>query len=681
MAEGADTRRPGDVPRANKGGLSEPHSLLRSGARARGISGLVSGSVVVVAMVLAGLAVPPAAAVDDTTPPVGTLVLDSGNPATNVPNISVDYTATDDLSGVATVELSNDGEAWAAFGYPGPGRWNITDPAFGGSSADGVHAVYARWTDGAGNTSARVSKTIIYDATPPNGTLTINDGSGATADPVLTLHVGATDTIGVVDVEVLGGGPNSVGGTFPYAPTLTFSLGTPVSDGPYGIGATWRDLAGNAMTAYASIALDRVAPVLSTLYMVGTDPATGLLSFSFHASDATEILAARFSVNGGGTWGPTVPIDSVTRAASYDPFATSGGGGPTLGPRTLSAQVQDAAGNWSNVQSIPIEVVAPITIGVSENPTTGEPLTLSIEWSRAVVLPSGSICRWEFLWGDDESINYGNRNETFGYLLIEGPASHGFCDEWTFTLPWTPVRRYLVTAFVRTSDWFGLGSATIGGGLGETAFSSTVGSTSRHIKTSNLPMFYVLPDAYELQVGEPAVYRAYAVGGATIKSTDTWEIQYENVPERHPGSTTLTFVPKKTGNLTVCLSRTRGDWIASCFDPPVRAPSGGGGSGSTATAAPATGSPGPTADGTTSPAPADTSAPASAPGDVAAAGPTSEANAGGPPGEASAPSATGAGWFAVVLVLVAVSTLGGLAITRPTFRVRAIERLRGLTRR
>src|SRR5689334_793424 len=63
-----------------------------------------------VALLLLGSLVPTALAADDTTPPVGTLTVNHGNPVTNDPwHVHLDVPATDDLSGVAVIQLKVNG--------------------------------------------------------------------------------------------------------------------------------------------------------------------------------------------------------------------------------------------------------------------------------------------------------------------------------------------------------------------------------------------------------------------------------------------------------------------------------------------------------------------------------------------------------------------------------------------
>ncbi len=623
------------------------------------------------------------AAEGDTTPPVGTLLLYAGDPATNVTDISADTPATDDQSGVTTVELSNNGTAWQSFAYPGPGGWDISDPATGGTTAHGTHTVYARWTDGAGNVSAPVSASIIYDPVAPTLTLSFGpDGASATNDPNLTLYIGAADNVGVTLMEIAG--PGGVHLSQAYSPTVAWDLGAAAPDGYYDFSVAVRDLAVNLTSVNASVFLDRTPPTFTRLNADAMAPG-GTISFSISAGDMGEIPFARFSSNGGASWGAPVPI--VGNQVEWNPLDATLGGSSALGRRTVHVQVRDTAGNWSSSRSAVVDVTASLSLDISANPTTGKPITFSLDWDSPVTLPSGAMCLWEFMWGDDASIYLAERNETFGSVMTQGAASAGFCDRWTFTLPWTPVRQYLVSVRVMASDWTILGGVMLGSSPDEVAFTSGVGSTSRHITTTNLPMFYVLPEDYELKRGEPAVYRAYAIGGATIRSSDAWTIVYENVPERHPGSAVLTFYPKTTGYITVCLAR---DYhyptqLGACFDPPVRSGSGssggGSGSGSGASSSPAAESPEPGPSGTAGSS-ASGLTPSATPGSIAAvdSSPDPGAMPAGSMPTVQIRERTALGWVFVAIVLGAA--FGGLALLHPGLRRRVLRlleraRLRG----
>ena len=540
------------------------------------------------------------------------------------------------------------------------------------------------------------------DTTPPVGTLVIDGGRGYTTDGVLDLDVTATDDVGVTTVRIgLVGEPLT---DFPYAPHITFSIGdvSAITQQQLTLTVEWLDAAGNHSSTRKSFWLDWAAPVLSVFHTTDDQGPAGTVTFTFGVfEEGSGVAAVRFSTNGGSSWGAEIPM--TNQGVVWNPRDTAlGGKAGGIGEVPVSAKVRDGSGQWSNVRSTTITMEAGLSIKVSAHPTTGQPITLSPDWTAPVSLPKGAMCLWEFMWGDNQSIYNGNRDQTFGYLATQGPASKGFCDPWTFTLPWTPVRHYLVSLRVMQSDWTTLGEHIIGASPSDPSFDSTVGSTSRKIGSSNLPMFYVLPDSYELHVGEPAVYHGYALGGATIKSSDRWVIEYTNTPETHPGSPTLTFHPKRTGNVTVCLEReySAGTQISACFDPPVRAGSSSGGSGGSggsgsgsATAQPSG------AVATQASLPPPSAVPSSseeavgppqatgAPGDLAvvAASPVPSAAGGAgvvAPGQpASAPLPA---WIAIAVLVVAVVLAGLFVGTRagPRLRLtRAVRSLRDVARR
>ena len=519
------------------------------------------------------------------------------------------------------------------------------------------------------------------DTSPPVGTLTVEGGAGFTSDKVVVLDVPATDDLGVVTVRArVGAGAWT---DFPYAPQVTYSFDSlDLAQQVLTIGVQWLDAAGNYSEASDEIWYDTAAPDLQTFQTTTDEGPAGTLTFYVGAyEEASGVAAVRFSTNGGSSWGTEIPM--ANEIVVWNPRDPSVGGEATaLGARTVHAQVRDGTGQWSNVRSLSIVVAVPLSIGVSSSPTTGQPITFSADWSGPVKLPTGAMCLWEFMWGDDASIYLVQRNETFGYVMTQGPATAGFCDHWTFTLPWTPVRQYHVSLRVMEADWTDLGSDRIGSSPDDMAFTSAVGSTSRSITASNLPMFYVLPDAYELKVGEAAVYRGYAVGGSTIKSTDEWSIQYENTPERHPGSAVLTFYPKTTGYITVCLSReySAGRQLGACFDPPVRrgTSSTGGGGGATPPPAAESAAPSPSGEQTT-PVPTGLVAPTptATAGEVAVANPSlTAAPAGVPPDDDSSPARNS--WTVAPLTVAVIIGAVVLAVAHPRVRGRLRPVLRRL---
>lgn len=116
-----------------------------------------------------------AATSDDTTAPVGVSVLINGGDATTrASRVSLAVAATDDTAVTQMcVSQSPTCSSWVSY---------ATTAATSLSGAAGPRTVYVSFRDAAGNVSAPISDTIIYDATRPvDGTLSAEAGSGEVA--------------------------------------------------------------------------------------------------------------------------------------------------------------------------------------------------------------------------------------------------------------------------------------------------------------------------------------------------------------------------------------------------------------------------------------------------------------------------------------------------------------------
>jgi hypothetical protein len=103
----------------------------------------------------------------DSNPPTGTVRINDIDAGTASPNVTVKVLGRDDISGVTQVKLSNDGSSWSSpQSYTGAEStaqaiaWDLTNPAYGGTSADGVKTVYVQFKDASGKWSASESDTI-----------------------------------------------------------------------------------------------------------------------------------------------------------------------------------------------------------------------------------------------------------------------------------------------------------------------------------------------------------------------------------------------------------------------------------------------------------------------------------------------------------------------------------------
>lgn len=103
-----------------------------------------------------------AAALADTTPPTGSILINTNASATNNPAVSLTLSATDDLGTVSQMRFSNDNVTYSApEAYATTKAWTL-------ASGDGTKTVYVKFSDVAGNWSSPASATIVLDTTPPS---------------------------------------------------------------------------------------------------------------------------------------------------------------------------------------------------------------------------------------------------------------------------------------------------------------------------------------------------------------------------------------------------------------------------------------------------------------------------------------------------------------------------------
>jgi hypothetical protein len=409
------------------------------------------------------------------------------------------------------------------------------------------------------------------DTTAPVGTLVIGDGSGYSTSLTVTLHLDATDDVAVTSVAI---GQNMVPqDPQPYANTLQWTF-------PYGgrwtINVEWRDAAGNYAQASATVIADETAPVIGDIrFPFDPEPNNSTITVQIGntVEDATDLASVRFRTN-SGPWGAPIPAQLGANPMSFewpmlDPAA---GGSPMLGPRTVSVQVSNAVGLWSEPVSGTTSIVLPSSLLVTGDRQTGHDVTFTPDLPAGVTFPPNTTCWWEMAWGNDRSLYYGFPDETKASVLTSGPPGQGYCGPWTVTIPWVPYRQFLVN-FRADIDGDPLVDTGIGTEPGDpNALRPDLDSTSRHIAYSSLPLVYVLPDKYELTVGVPATYRAYPVGGAQLRSDDQWSAGITDHAVFKTGGSSFTFTPWTTEHYIVCWSvrTTRQYQRSACYDPPAR---------------------------------------------------------------------------------------------------------------
>ncbi|MFH1230375.1 MAG: hypothetical protein V1709_02645 [Planctomycetota bacterium] len=97
---------------------------------------------------------------EDTIAPAGTISINDGAASTTFTSVTLTLSASDTVSGVSEMQLSNDQLNW-----PTSPQAYITSTNWTLSSGDGTKTVYVKFKDAAGNWSDAISDTIILDTT------------------------------------------------------------------------------------------------------------------------------------------------------------------------------------------------------------------------------------------------------------------------------------------------------------------------------------------------------------------------------------------------------------------------------------------------------------------------------------------------------------------------------------
>jgi spore germination protein YaaH len=229
--------------------------------------------------------------------------------------------------------------------------FSLIDPQTGGSDADGVRTLYAQWQDSNGCWSAPAASTVGLDRTPPVGTVTLVDAPAVSTTGVVALSAPASDAAsGMQTLQLSNDGTAWTSFTPPTDPVTWSAEASP--DGAWTISARWIDVAGNVSAAQSvALSLDRAGPT-GTLTLEGGAAFTRNQTVSVTAA-ATDAISGVSAVLVSDD--PTLVDGSLANGTRFTPGTPIAWPLPD-GVRTLYAQWQDGAGNWSSVQSATIAV-------------------------------------------------------------------------------------------------------------------------------------------------------------------------------------------------------------------------------------------------------------------------------------------------------------------------------------
>jgi len=185
----------------------------------------------------------------DTTPPTGSITINSGATCTNTTSVTINLSASDP-SGVSQMCISDTQSCLTWASYTSSKPWTL--PA-----GDEIKTVYVWYQDSFGNADTEpYSASITLDTTAPVLTVSTLSDSSWTNNELLNVAGEVTDDTGIQQLTVNGAvvTVNSDG---------SFSYPIQLLDGPNTISVVATDLAGNQVSDARTINLDQDAPVIT----------------------------------------------------------------------------------------------------------------------------------------------------------------------------------------------------------------------------------------------------------------------------------------------------------------------------------------------------------------------------------------------------------------------------------
>jgi hypothetical protein len=326
-----------------------------------------------------------------STSATDTIVLDttaptiSGRTATNITGNSAQITWTTNEAATSRVEYG----LTASYGSSttlDPTPVTAHSIALTGLAPNTTYNYRVRSIDAAGNETISANSTF-KTAVAPDTTVPTVTWAGPAANSVLagtvTLSATASDNVAIGGVQFLVDG-NPLGSEDTASPYSVSWNTTTATSGTHTLQARARDTSGNTTTTPAiSVAVDNVAPtgtVVINNNATATNNATVtlVLSASDSQGSATQM---RFSNNG-------TTYSTAEAYATMKTWTLASGDGT----KTVYAQFQDAAGNWSSAatDTIVLDTTAPsisaitttivTTSSVTVTWTTNEPSTSQVDY-------------------------------------------------------------------------------------------------------------------------------------------------------------------------------------------------------------------------------------------------------------------------------------------------------------
>ena len=283
-----------------------------------------------------------AASVVDLTPPLVALTAPSEGAILHGP-VALAATASDALSGIASVEASVDAGAFDALTAAGAGTYMSSTLAL----ADGDHTVDLRAHDGAGNQGSAATGHFTIDTQPP----LINIAGVAEGD---LLNHAVAPTVTITDAHLAASDIRLNGQPYVSATSIA-------SSGDFTLAATASDAAGNQSSSSVHFTLDLdpptvvfTSPAQNAVVATSAIDVTGTTEGSAHVHLATGGFSIDTDADAAGVFSvSSVPLAAGANAIVAHATDRAGNVGPNA---TLNVTYQ-SVGLTGSIATLPSEVI------------------------------------------------------------------------------------------------------------------------------------------------------------------------------------------------------------------------------------------------------------------------------------------------------------------------------------
>ncbi|MFC1746658.1 hypothetical protein ACFL35_21885, partial [Candidatus Riflebacteria bacterium] len=274
---------------------------------------------------------------DATAPTGGSLSINNDATYSVTDNVGLALSADGGLSGMSEINIQNGGGSDdTTIGYEeSVSSWRL-------KNQEGTRTVQVRYKDGAGNWTSWISKTIIFDKTPPaDGSVSINSGASYTSSRNVTLGLVTSDAVSGLSKMNIKNGDDSNNVTVNYTSSYS-NWPLKNEEGLRTVKVRYQDKAGNwSSWINTTIIFDNNAPTAGSI-SINSDAA--------YSNDRNVTLT--LSANGGFSGMSQMNIKNGDGSNNVTlSYGTSYSSWPlknTEGTRTVSVRYKDGAGNWTS---------------------------------------------------------------------------------------------------------------------------------------------------------------------------------------------------------------------------------------------------------------------------------------------------------------------------------------------